>query len=41
MFTAALNTTPVLSNKVAAAPHAPSDPFEAITGHIGLVATFR
>ena len=39
MLTAALNTTPVLSNKVAPAPHAPSDQFEEITGHFGLVAS--
>jgi hypothetical protein len=39
MLTTALNTTPVLSNKVAPAPHAPFDQFEAITGHIGLVAS--
>src|SRR5215468_4867422 len=39
MLSTALNTTPVLSNKVAPAPHAPSDQFQAITGHIGLVAS--
>ena len=39
MLTTALNTTPVLSNKVAPAPHAPSDQFEEITGHFGLVAS--
>ena len=39
MLTAALNTTPVLSNKVAPAPHAPTDQFDAITGHVGLVAS--
>jgi CRP/FNR family nitrogen fixation transcriptional regulator len=39
MLTAALNTTSVLRNKVAPAPHAVSDQFGAITGHIGLVAS--
>ena len=39
MLSTALNTTPVLSKKVALAPHAPSDQFEAITDHIGLVAS--
>ena len=32
MLTTALNTIPVLSNKVGPAPHAPSDQFKAITG---------
>ena len=41
MLTTALNTIPVLSNKVGPAPHAPSDQFEAITGHIGFVATYE
>ena len=41
MLTTALNTIPVLSNKVGPAPHAPSDQFKAITGHIGFVATYE
>jgi CRP/FNR family nitrogen fixation transcriptional regulator len=35
----ALNTTPVLGNKVAPAAHSVSDQFGAITGHIRLVAS--
>src|SRR5579884_325096 len=39
MLTAALNTTPVLGNKIAPAPHPVSDQFGAISGHLGLVAS--